>query len=451
MQRPALIRKLIYIVMGVAVIFSLALFLIANPHTADEFPEAINEPIAKPMGEKVYAEWMQYNIEGFGYVAAMGGDLISGDSLRLRFDPTQGCQKAELFTTFMISSGHHIHSLENTAPINLNVAIAGFGDEDRFLSVPSMIIDIADLGMVKTAIVSLGLRDAEEWKNILSGIFVRITLDDGADPIAKTFEYAENAWDIGLFEKGASEAQSLCFNDLSKLSGEKSSKNSPHNLSKLDSNKPPQIFPSEFMSVAESRVFGSWTRDWFSRQVINKRDTVYRTNDATYNSDEWSLEFFDNIGILVMKTGQITYGDRLRFRVNPKHGCNEAEMITSYYSTGLSPNFFNLKDKTIGFDLAVSDPQGDGDRTLEVGGDVIVAETFLLGHRATLTFSYMPVEFWAIFLDGDTASLTMKEANGISPEDYFDITQNSWSMNGFAEKLRRAAEICRGSKIVDPT
>ena len=172
---------------------------------------------------------------------------------------------------------------------------------------------------------------------------------------------------------------------------------------------------------------------------------------ASDDPEGWNLEFFDDIGIFVTRPGRITHGDRLRFRVNPEGSCDDAEMITTFYSTRENPNFLNLKGQTIGFELSVSDPQGDGDRTLQAGGDVVGADTFLVGHSAFLSFSYMPVEFWKIFLGGETASLKMKEANGITPKDYFDITENRWSMKGFAEKLSRATEICRGSKVVDPT
>ncbi len=34
------------------------------------------------------------------------------------------------------------------------------------------------------------------------------------------------------------------------------------------------------------------------------------------------------------------------------------------------------------------------------------------------------------------------------PGAFFDITDNSWGLDGFIEKISKASEICRGSQVV---
>ena len=155
--------------------------------------------------------------------------------------------------------------------------------------------------------------------------------------------------------------------------------------------------------------------------------------------------------IMVSMPGQVTHGDRLSFRLNPKADCDQAEMITSFYSVERNPNFLGLEGKVIGFEFAVDEPNlvDKEDSTSTAGGAVVAASPFLAGHRALITFGFYPVDYWKLWMDGKSVSLVMQEANGIVPEAYFDITNNSWALDGFVKTISKASEICRGSQTVE--
>jgi len=157
--------------------------------------------------------------------------------------------------------------------------------------------------------------------------------------------------------------------------------------------------------------------------------------------------------IMVSMPGQVTHGDRLPFRLNPEADCDQAEMITSFYSAGSNPNFVGLEDKVIGFRFAVDEHNvlNKADSITSAGGSVVAASPFLAGHRALMSFGFLPVEYWRRWMDGKSASLVMQEANGIAPEAYFDITNNSWALDGFAKTISKASEICRGSQTEERT
>ena len=82
---------------------------------------------------------------------------------------------------------------------------------------------------------------------------------------------------------------------------------------------------------------------------------------------------------------------------------------------------------------------------------MVAASPFLAGHRALMTFGFLPVDYWKLWMDGKSASLVMLEGNGIVPEAYFDITNNSWALDGFGKMISKASEICRGSQTVERT
>ena len=171
---------------------------------------------------------------------------------------------------------------------------------------------------------------------------------------------------------------------------------------------------------------------------------------ADWEDDDgvWTIQTIDG-SFLVSTTGQVTHGDRLMFLLDPRGDCDQAEMMTTIYSMQGNPNFGNLKGQTIGFNFVIHDPSsGDGNRDITAGGDVVTAGPFLLGHHAMLTFGFLPVEFWKEWMSGGVASLTMIEGNGIVPETFFDITTNSWVLDGFPEKIIEVSEMCREAQTI---
>ena len=168
----------------------------------------------------------------------------------------------------------------------------------------------------------------------------------------------------------------------------------------------------------------------------------------------WEIEFFGETMIMVTTPGQVTHGDRLMFRLNPKADCDQAEMITSFYSVERNPNFPRLEGKVIGFEFAVDEPNvvDKEDSTTTAGGTVVAASPFLAGHRATLTFGY-PTRRLLEALDGweDPPLSRCWKATGSSLRPTSTSPTTAGALDGFVEKINKASEICRGSQTVERT
>jgi hypothetical protein len=389
-------------------------------------------------------KWINDEVEDFGYLGTRGGQLVSGDALRVRFDPGRNCSEAEVFTTFYLPDVPEGYSFQGPQDIQLHKAITGFlgVDTDKIETIDAKIVAVSDMGAFKVALISLGFDQVNNWIGKLDGLSLKLSVSDDAPPVAALFKNPENSWDLRYFPEAASEAQLQCRAD-----------HTAGLVRATPVNAATQLQPSPFMSQAAAQRFGDWWSGRFSRLAFNHESIEATEEDVSEKVDDWEIEFFGETMIMVTKPGRITHGDRLMFRLNPKENCDQAEMITSFYSVERNPNFMGLKGKVIGFEFAVDEPNvvDKEDSTTTAGGTVVAASSFLAGHRATLTFGYLPVDYWKLWMDGKTASLTMLEGNGIVPEAYFDITNNNWGLDGFVEKINKASEICHGSQTVERT
>jgi len=389
-------------------------------------------------------EWAYDHISGVGHVVSMGGETTSGDALRVRFDPERGCHAAEVFTTFIMQDVPQDYVFDKTEDILISMGLSGFGgiDTDRIETFSGRVVSVTDMRRFKVAVVSLGFRDIYDWAMTLHGQAVKFSVGDTAPALTSMFKSPENLWDIGFFFEGLEKGQSECKADTTN--------GGVVNVAVQAKTQKPS---SPFMDRAVSKSFGHWADGRFNRFIFNRHSAEPQEEESSDNADSWKIEFFGETMIMVTMPGRITHGDRLMFRLNPKEDCDQAEMITSFYSTANSPNFPRLKGKVIGFEFAVNEPNvvDPEDSTTTAGGTVVSVSPFLFGHRATLTFGYLPVDYWKLWMDGKTASLAMLEGNGIVPGAFFDITDNSWGLDGFVEKISKASEICRGSQTVERT
>jgi hypothetical protein len=389
-------------------------------------------------------EWAYDHISGVGHVVSMGGETTSGDALRVRFDPKRGCHEAEAFTTFIMQDAPEDYVFDRPRDILINMGLAGFGgiDTDRIETFSGRVVSVFDMRSFKVAVVSLGFRDIYDWTMTLHGQAVKFSVGDTAPALTGMFKSSENLWDIGFFFEGLEKGQSECKADTTN--------GGVVNVAVQAKTQKPS---SPFMDRAVSKSFGHWADGRFNRFIFNRHSAEPQEEESSDNADSWKIEFFGETMIMVTMPGQVTHGDRLSFRFNPKADCDQAEMITSFYSVEGNPNFVGLEDKVIGFKFAVDEHNvlNKADSTTSAGGTVVAASSFLAGHRAFMTFGFLPVEYWRRWMDGKSASLDMLEGNGIVPEAYFDITDNSWGLDGFVEKISKASEICHGSQTVERT
>ena len=442
MRRPSIFCKQAYVCLGIiTVCFVMLLSAEGARIQRAEAQEAAQVGQGDPDGSYLNSpfKWINEDAEGFGYLGTRGGQLVSGDALRVRFDPGRNCSEAEVFTTFYMPDVPGDYGFQGPRDIQLHKAITGFGgvETDTIETIDAKIVALSDMGDFKVALVSLGFDQVTNWVGRLGGRSLKLSMSDDAPPVTVHFKNRENSWDIRYFPVAAKEAQLQCLAD--------------HEATPI--NAATQLQLSPFMSQAAAQRFGEWWSGRFSRLAFNLESIEATEEKSPDEPESWEIEFFSDTMIMVSMPGQVTHGDRLSFRLNPKADCDQAEMITSFYSVERNPNFVGLKDKVIGFNFAVDEHNvlNKADSTTSAGGSVVAASPFLAGHRALMSFGFLPVEYWRRWMDGKSASLVMQEANGIVPEAYFDITNNSWALDGFAKTISKASEICRGSQTVERT
>jgi hypothetical protein len=442
MRRPSIFCKQAYVCLGLITVCSVMLFSAEGARIQRvEAKEAVQAGQGSPDGTYLDSpfKWINDEVEDFGYLSTRGGQLISGDALRVRFDPDRNCSEAEVFTTFYMPDVPGDYSFQGPRDIQLHKAITGIGgvETDTIETVDARIVSVSDMGDFKVALVSLGFDQVINWVGKLGGRGLKLSISDDAPPVTAHFKNHENSWDIQYFPVAAKEAQLQCLAD--------------HEVTPIDAAT--QLQPSPFMSQAAAQRFGDWWSGRFSRLAFNHESIEATEEKSPDEPESWEIEFFSDTMIMVSMPGQVTHGDRLSFRFNPKADCDQAEMITSFYSVERNPNFVGLKDKVIGFKFAVDEHNvlNKADSATSAGGSVVAALPFLAGHRALMSFGLLPVEYWRRWMDGKSASLNMLEGNGIVPEAYFDITNNSWALDGFAKTISKASEICRGSQTVERT
>jgi len=447
MRRPSIFCKQAYVCLGLITVCFVMLFSAEGAKIQRvEAQEATKVGQGSPDGAYLDSpfKWINDEVEDFGYLGTRGGQLVSGDAVRVRFDPGRNCSEAEVFTTFYMPDVPGDYSFKGPRDIQLHKAITGIGgvETDTIETIDARIVAVSDMGYFKVALVSLGFDQVINWVGKLGGRGLKLRISDDAPPVTAHFKNHENSWDIRYFPVAAKEAKLQCLAN--------------HKAGVVEAspiNAATQLQPSLFMTQAAAQRFGDWWSGRFSRLAFHRESIEAGEEKSPDEPESWEIEFFSDTMIMVSMPGQVTHGDRLSFRLNPKADCDQAEMITSFYSVERNPNFVGLEDKVIGFKFAVDEHSvlNKADSTTSAGGTVVAALPFLAGHRALMTFGFLPVEYWRRWMDGKSASLVMLEGNGIVPEAYFDITNNSWALDGFAKTISKASEICRGSQTVERT
>ena len=103
MRRPSIFCKQAYVWLGLITVCFVMLFSAEGARIqraeAQEAAQVVN---GSPDGSYLNSpfKWINEDAEGFGYLGTRGGQLVSGDALRVRFDPGRNCSEAEVFTTF---------------------------------------------------------------------------------------------------------------------------------------------------------------------------------------------------------------------------------------------------------------------------------------------------------------------------------------------------------------
>jgi hypothetical protein len=161
MRRPSIFCKQAYVCLGLITVCSVMLFSAEGARIQRaEAQDAAQAGQGSPDGSYLDSpfKWINDEVEDFGYLGTRGGQLVSGDALRVRFDPGRNCSEAEVFTTFYIPDVPEGYGFQVPLDIQLHKAITGIGgvETDTIETIDARIVAVTDMGDFKVALVSLG-------------------------------------------------------------------------------------------------------------------------------------------------------------------------------------------------------------------------------------------------------------------------------------------------------
>ncbi len=168
---------------------------------------------------------------------------------------------------------------------------------------------------------------------------------------------------------------------------------------------------------------------------------------ADTNSEKWKVETSSKLdSIDVSIDGTVQKGDQLRFWISVGSGgeCNSVEHLFTFYTMVKHPNISEIQGKKI---------------ALESMGKLIIADIkvvfstdhlMLPGHMVMMSSGLYDLDKHIDFLrKHKNHDVKLKfvfndfeKKEGWKASDYFDILENSWSLNGADVALNKAKQIC---------
>ena len=168
---------------------------------------------------------------------------------------------------------------------------------------------------------------------------------------------------------------------------------------------------------------------------------------ADANLEKWKVETSSELDYIDVSTdGTIQKGDQLRFNVSVGSDgkCNSVEHLFTFYTMVKHPNISEIQGKKI---------------ALESMGKLIIADIkvvfstdhlMLPGHMVMMSSGLYDLDKHIDFLrKHKNHDVKLKfvfndfeKKEGWKASDYFDILENSWSLNGVDVALNKAKQIC---------
>ena len=158
--------------------------------------------------------------------------------------------------------------------------------------------------------------------------------------------------------------------------------------------------------------------------------------------------------ILVLKTGNVTYGDTLMLVLNNYNDkCDQIQETFNFYTTTKNTEVKEIEGKNI--------PIKFNEHELYAKASYVLP--FLLGHRVMFSMgTYQVNEYLDYMSKYETYNVTIVDENlpsrvmqphlikNFNASDYFDVLNNSWDLKGVKEAIGKAQKLClkyKGSKI----
>jgi hypothetical protein len=165
------------------------------------------------------------------------------------------------------------------------------------------------------------------------------------------------------------------------------------------------------------------------------------------SEDVWDIRSMSNgQTILVLKTGNVTYGDTLMLVLENNNGkCDYIQESFTFYTTAKNTEVKGIEGKNI---------------PIKFNEDELYARAsyvfpFLLGHRVMFSMgSYKVNEYLDYILKYETYAVTIVDENiptrimqphlikNFKASDYFDVPNNSWDLKGAKEAIGKAQKLC---------
>ena len=161
----------------------------------------------------------------------------------------------------------------------------------------------------------------------------------------------------------------------------------------------------------------------------------------------WDLRSMRNgQTILVLKTGNVTFGDTLMLVLDNKNGkCEHIQESFTFYTTTKNTEVKTIEGKNIPIKF----------NELELYAKASYVFPFLLGHRVMFSMgSYEVNEYLDYMLKYETYAITIVNENlssrvmqphlikNFKATDYFDVPNNSWNLKGVKEAIVKAQKLC---------
>ena len=164
---------------------------------------------------------------------------------------------------------------------------------------------------------------------------------------------------------------------------------------------------------------------------------------------EWIVEKNNDITTVSMN-GEVQHGDVLMFWLKKVEGkCDTISHTFTFYSAKNNPEIENLRDKIIPIKIK-GETYNDGN----VYAQVSYLSEFLMGHRLSFSIGFYKVDEHINYLSKyENFDVTIandhypdKEINNsiklFKADDYFDIKNNSWSLKGIKEAIKKGQKLC---------
>jgi hypothetical protein len=164
---------------------------------------------------------------------------------------------------------------------------------------------------------------------------------------------------------------------------------------------------------------------------------------------QWIVEKNKNITTVSMN-GDVQHGDVLMFWLKKEDGkCDTVSHSFTFYTAKNNPNIEILKDKIIPINI-----KGEAYNDGNVYAQISYLSEFLMGHRIYFSIGVYNIDEHINYLSthksfdvtiADDHYPNKEIDNSIKhfkADDYFDIKNNSWSLNGLKEAIKEGQKLC---------